>query len=52
MLGGGDNVFAPVSHPVKQAVRVVAAVASNPKPWWTGPSDSKGMFLQVLRMQY
>ena len=37
----------PESLAMEQAKRVVAAVGANPKPWWTGPEDSKGMFLQV-----
>lgn len=39
----------PSSLAVEQARRVVAAVAANPKPWWSPQhGDTKGMFLQIM----
>ena len=29
-----------------QAEKILAAIGGNPKPWWAGPNDPKGMFLQ------
>ena len=29
-----------------QAEQILAAIGGNPKPWWAGPNDPKGMFLQ------
>lgn len=51
MWSGGDHVFAgvPSSLATEQARRVVAAVAANPKSWWSSqPGDTKGMFLQIM----
>ena len=29
-----------------QAEQILTAIGGNPKPWWAGPNDPKGMFLQ------
>ena len=47
----GDHVFegVPKSLAPDQAKRVVAAIAANPKPWWSPQEgDTKGMFLQIM----
>jgi hypothetical protein len=51
VISAGDHVFEglPGSLALEQAKRVVAAVAANPKPWWSPQhSDTKGMFLQIM----
>lgn len=45
-LANSDG-YEPPSDPAAQAKRIVAAISSNPRPWWSTPDDLKGMHLQI-----